>query len=103
MTASSYHLDSFSSTELGPEHGENLAGVQLPQADLVHQTAPGLFDTLPEEFLTDAHRALQNWPHAGDRDASGASFAGVAAWVSGVALALLWHGLEQHSFAGAHF
>ena len=91
MTASSYHLDSFSSTELGPEPGENLAGVQLPQADLVHQTAPGLFDTLPEEFLTDAHRALQNWPHAGDRMLL-ALHLPVSQLGQRVALALLWHG-----------
>ena len=91
MTASSYHLDSFSSTELGPEPGENLAGVQLPQADLVHQTAPGLFDQLPESSLTDAHRALQNWPLVGDR-----MLVALALPVSGnakaVAGALLWHG-----------
>ena len=91
MTALSYHADGFSSIETGPETGENPAGVQLPQADVVHQTAPGLFDTLPEEFLTEAHRALQNWRYAGDR-----MLVALALPVSGnakaIAGALLWHG-----------
>ena len=66
-------------------------GVQLPQADVVHQTRPGLFDTLPSDILIDAHRVLENWPHAGDRMML-APLLPVSLQAQRVASALLWHG-----------
>ena len=79
----------------GPDHtfslGAAAAGVQLPQADVVHHTRPGLFDELPRELLTDAHRTLEAWPHAGDRMML-APLLPVSLQAQRVAFALLWHG-----------
>ena len=79
----------------GPDHtfslGAAAAAVQLPQADVVHHTRPGLFDELPRELLTDAHRTLEAWPHAGDRMML-APLLPVSLQAQRVAFALLWHG-----------
>ena len=70
-------------------------GVQLPQADVVHETRPGLFDYLAPEFLSDAHRALDAWPHAGDRMLVSYRLP-VSRTAQAVAGALLWHGWASY-------
>ena len=42
-------------------------GFQLPHPELAHQARFSLFEGMPPELITDAHRALDAWGHAGDR------------------------------------
>ena len=45
------------SDENSARNGADSSGFQLPEADIVHQTVPGLFDDLPASSLTDSHLA----------------------------------------------
>ena len=55
---SQVHNSEHVSAENSDRNGADSPGFQLPQADIVHQTAPGLFDDLSASSLTDAHLAL---------------------------------------------
>ena len=66
-------------------------GFQLAEPDIVHQTRPGLFDEMPSHLLTDAHRTLEAWPHAGDRMML-PPLLPVSLQAQRVASGLLWHG-----------
>ena len=87
-------VDAGSVEPVGPMAFEP-TGVQLPQVDVVHQTRPGLFDYLPPECITDAHRALDAWPHAGDRMLVSYRLP-VSRTAQAVAGALLWHGWSSY-------
>ena len=87
MTESSYHVahsPSIVSTASFP-------GFQLPQADIVADTEPALFEEVPDSYLTPAHLTLRNWPYAGDRMMV-AYLLPVSPPAQKVATILLWHG-----------
>ena len=60
--------DHFGSTDSGEsEAGAPDPGFQLPHPEIAHQARFSLFEGMPPELITGAHRALDAWGHAGDR------------------------------------
>ena len=60
--------DHFGSTDSGESEARDLdPGFQLPHPEIAHQARFSLFQGMPPELITDAHRALDAWGHAGDR------------------------------------
>ena len=60
--------DHFASDDLEDSQSGGLEpGFQLPHPEIAHQARFSLFEGMPAELITDAHRALDAWGHAGDR------------------------------------
>jgi len=74
-----------------PGSGRRGQGVQLPQADVVHETAPWLFDGLPTSELINECVKLDGWSHTGDRMLFGLGLP-VSGAARQVAAILLWYG-----------
>ena len=91
MTTQSYHESQLLSRASAPESQAAMPGFQLPQAELVHETAPHLFDDIPREYLTEDHLFIRDWSDSGDRMIL-ADFMPVEARAQRVARILLWQG-----------
>ena len=75
----------------GRGSGRRGDGVQLPQVDVVHETAPWLFDGIPTSELIDECVQLDCWRFAGDRMLFGLGLP-VSGAARQVAAVLLWYG-----------